>query len=231
MTWGLMHTMTTEPQVTICPPFKKSADLKLRVAADSSIRLTTQTALEAPVKPSLVPPARNDRRTANERVEAALRAEAVSVALAQPHRGGSDDPRLAFALGRFCDRVWPNDSQFADAMHRAGASYAAEVRAVLVAKGFHVVGCGSENPPPPPPKDNPTRKEIEAMRAVIYGLERTLERADELLRGVMDLCPRAMVRLCFDHEDPSIYDRDVLKRGLYRLALHYGHRKIGVNRP
>lgn len=218
-----MHTMTTEPHVTICPPFKKSADLKLRVAADSSIRLTTQTALEAPVKPSLVPPARNDRRTANERVEAALRAEAVSVALAQPHRGGSDDPRLAFALGRFCDRAWPNDSQFADAMHRAGASYAAEVRAVRVARGFHVVGSEREQGRTPN-SDDASPEEIDAMRATIYGLERTLERADDLLRGVMDRCPRAMVRLCFDHEDPSIYDTDVLKHGLYRLALHYGHR-------
>ena len=43
------------------------------------------------------------RRTPKE--EAAQR-EIMAVALAQPHRRGSDDPRMATPLGRFVEKTW-----------------------------------------------------------------------------------------------------------------------------
>ena len=139
-----MNAMTIEPPVTICPPGKRAGPKAvLRVPVESSIQVITATSLQRPLVASIVPPARNDRRTADERVAAALRADAQSVALAQPHREGSDDPRLAFPLGRFCASTWRNDRSWADRMHAAGVSYSVDVRAVKVARKFHVRGIGA----------------------------------------------------------------------------------------
>ena len=71
--------------------------------------------------------------------------------------------------------------------------------------------------------DDPSLIEIADAKANIDGLERTLAKADDLLRGVMGRCPAAMVKLCFDHLEPVSNDGDMLMNGLYRLALHYGH--------
>ena len=212
-----------EPSITVCPPGKRAgkAAVARRPVVSEGAQIVTATALQWPSAPRLAPPSSGDRRSAQERVEAAERAEAMSVALAQPHRDGSDDPRLAFPLGRFCASVWRNDVAFGNAMHAAGAEYSKEVRAVKVARGEHVVGSESENPLPYVLQEM-AGAEIAAAKALIDGLERTLDKADSLLRGVMPRCPRAMVNLCFDHLEPSPYDASMLSNGIYRLAVHYG---------
>lgn len=215
--------------VTLCAPGKR-AGMKLREPTPSPIRIITETALVSPPKPSIVPPAAGDRRPAQERVEAAERADAVSVALAQPHRAGSDDPRLAFPLGRFCATAWRNDHDFGRKMHAAGGSYAGDVRSLKVASGFHVIGSERESMAAPNGDDDLSPEEIQAMRANIFGLRMALKRADELLLNVMPRLPRAMVRLCFDHDEPSPYDHEIIRHGLYRLALHYGHLEYSRNR-
>jgi hypothetical protein len=208
--------------VTVCPPGRRSKSIAERAPIIGGPPISTSTALQWPQKPSLVPPAKGDRRPAHERVEAALRADAMSVVLAQPHRAGSDDARLSFALGRFCARFWSKSPEFANSMHAAGVAYASAIRAVKVARGFHVGGCASDNAGGEKPIEDLSKEGIEAAQAKVYGLERTLARADDLLRDVMPRCPAAMVRLCFDHQDPSPYDESMLKSGLYRLALHFG---------
>ena len=115
-------------------------------------------------------------------------------------------------------------------MFAAGDAYATEVRKVAVAKGFHVAGCASDAPRAPASTGEATPEEIEAKRAEIYGLERTLARADDELRSAMLRCPKAMVRLCFDHAEPLAHDEDMLKHGLYLLSLHYGFVKRGRHR-
>src|ERR1700677_3357473 len=77
------------------PAMKPSAD----VAAEPfcKIVLSKQAAL---LSPELAAKVSNPRLTFAERMIAAQNAEAMAVALAQPHRRGSDDPRLAFPLGR-----------------------------------------------------------------------------------------------------------------------------------
>lgn len=213
-----------EEAVVRCPPGKRGG-AKPRVRPDSPIAFVTDTALMFPAKQSSVPTALNDRRTADERIEAAERAEAQSVALRQPHRVGSDspsDPRLAFPLGRLCVALWRNDASFGDRMYGAGLKYAVEVRAVRIAAGFHVVGSERDGIRFAESSEEYSEDEIRAMRANRSALERTLEKADQVLIDVMPRCPRAMVRICFDHEEPSIYDTDVLRHGLYKLSLHYG---------
>ena len=219
---AIATAIALEPSITICPPGKRAGKgAVLRGPVLSDVPLTTATALATPPVARLAPPSSGDRRSAQERVEAAERAEAMSVALAQPHRAGSDDPRLAFPLGRFCASVWRNDLAFGNAMHAAGAEYSKEVRAVKVARGEHVVGSESENPLPYVLHEM-AGAEIAAAKAFIDGLERTLDKADSLLRGVMPRCPRAMVSLCFDHLEPLLYDASMLSNGIYRLAVHYG---------
>ena len=208
--------------VTICPPGRKSKSIAERAPIIGGPPITTSTTLQWPQKPSLVPPAKGDRRPAHERVEAALREDAQRVVLAQPHRDGNDDARMAFPLGRFCARSWPRDERFASAMHEAGVAYAADVRAVNVARGFHVDGCASDTPGGPKASAEATPAEIADQKAKIYSLERTLARADEELRNIMARCPARMVELCFDHLDPSPNDEDMLKAALYRLAVYYG---------
>lgn len=217
-----------EDAVVRCPPGKR-AGAKPRVRPDSPIAFITDTALMFPAKQSSVPTALNDRRTADERIEAAERAEAQSVALRQPHRVGSDspsDPRLAFPLGRLCAALWRNDARFGNKMYGAGVLYAAEVRAVRIAAGFHVIGPEREKKMAAEDIDNLPPEErgrvIKEMQDNRSALEKTLEKADQVLIDVMPRCPRAMVRICFDHEEPSIYDTDVLRHGLYKLSLHYG---------
>lgn len=220
-----MQAMTeTLPPITICPPGKRVGTV-IRVVGASPIPLITQTALVSAVKARIAPPANGDRRSAQERVEAAESADAMSVARAQPHRKWADHPddaRLGFPLGRFCAQLWRNDPTFGNRMHSAGVHYAKDVRAVQVAKGFHVVGSEKENGGAPAGNGELTPEETASLRANIFGLERTLEKANELLRAVIPRCVRAMVHLCYDHDEHSIYDTDMLRQGLYRLSLHYG---------
>ena len=226
-----MEAMPAEIPVTICKPGKRAGSKAVARAAVASTMLavSTATAMQWPSATRLPPPVPGDRRTAQERVEAAERSEARSVALAQPHRSGSDDPRMAFPLWRYCVWTWPSDADHAGQMYSAGVKYADDVRAVCIARGFHVVDSEGDNGGGANSADELSPDEIKAARDNIYALERTLERANELLRSVMPRLPAAMVRLCCDHGIPSIYDADTIKSGLYRLGVHYGIVKRGIN--
>lgn len=208
-----MNLATDDMQVTMCPQGKRG----LRRALPVGERV-------------FAPLIQEERLTALQ--EERLRKHNLAVALAQPHRGGSEDPRLAFPLGRFCASTWRNDHDFGRRMHAAGASYAVDIRALKVASGFHVTGSDREGAPPTEDQGlspEEEKKKLEAMRANISALRLTLKRADELLLEIIPRLPRAMVRLCFDHDEPSIYDRDIIRNGLYRLALHYGHLERAIN--
>jgi hypothetical protein len=215
----------SDPGVTLCPTGKRAKDVVARAPVVSSIPVTTSTALSKPKATPEIPTAENDRRPADERKAAAARASAMSVALAQPHRVGEispDDPRLAFPLGRFCAKNWPRDRRFADSMHAAGEHYAGEIRAVKVARGFNVEDCDAGIPHGDGAGGDPTKEQIEEDRAFIQAAELALAGADAELRSVMPRCPSAMVRLCYDYTEPLAHDVDMLKHGLYLLAMRYG---------
>ena len=213
--------------VKICPPGRRSKDVAFREPAPGgAIAMTTATSLKWPERPSIVPINRspvNSATEADKRIRDAERAYAIGVVLRQPHRAGSDDPRMGFPLGRLCATAWANDPDRANAAHAAGASYAKDIRNVAVARGFHVPGSGTDGVHNVESDDNPAPAEIDAARAARIGLERVLAMADEVLREVMPRCPVAMVRLCYDNADPAPNDTSMLINGLWRLAVHYRH--------
>lgn len=199
---------------------------------EAELRLQAKTKAKAPTIAELAKATADARRSAMTPEEARAQKETIAVALAQPHRGGSDDPMLAFPLGRFCYRTWPgrDGSAMRNKAHAAGSSYATEVRAVRVARGFHVAGSeGSGGGVPEIDLDDMSPQEREAVlinaRTQIAMAEDALAKADATLVGVMLRLPRAMVKLCFDLQEPSPYDEGILKAGLLRLAVHYGHEK------
>jgi hypothetical protein len=166
------------------------------------------------------------RQTPREEAE---RREIMSVALAQPHRAGSSDPRLATPLGRFVENSWPRTDRLYFACYRAGCDYAKDVSAAKTARGFTVEGCGGEQTRQSLISDFPTFAQIAAQRAVIAELDRVVARANETLIEVHARLPRAMERLCCTFGEPFPSDIGMLKNGLYRLAGHYGLLDRGIN--
>ncbi|MDR3464175.1 MAG: hypothetical protein P4L76_17875 [Beijerinckiaceae bacterium] len=166
------------------------------------------------------------RRTPKE--EAAQR-EIMAVALAQPHRRGSDDPRMATPLGRFVEKTWSHKESLYFSGYRAGGDYARDVHAALVARGFKVDGFEPEKLGLVGLPDDPTPAQIAAQQAQIAQLDRAVARANETLVEVHARLPRAMERLCCTLIDPSPYDEDMLRAGLWRLAGHYGLLDRGIN--
>jgi hypothetical protein len=215
-------TDQTQIAVTICQPGRKSKIVAERLIRESPIPLTTATALRRPLAASIVPPARNDRRTLDERVEAALRADAVSVALAQPHRAGSDDPLSGSALGRYCLRRWPGEHRrgFREDRCEAGNRYAVVIDNDRVACGFSPRLFGGVNG-----SDKLSEQELRDRR-----VECAKARADAEAQ-IRDI-PRAvavMSRLCWEDRECGPYDEDVMFHALYRLAMHFGIQKRGFH--
>lgn len=123
-------------------------------------------------------------------MEQARQEDVKSVALAQPHRQGSDDRALGSALGRLCRRL-----NWRDELYRAGEDYGEAIRAARQAEGFTVTGshahafCGLS-------------EMTEAER------ERLIRKRDDLDLMLMRLderAPRLMERLCYDDEDIPLY--------------------------
>jgi hypothetical protein len=166
------------------------------------------------------------RQTPNEEKE---QRDIMSVALAQPHRGGSSDPRLATPLGRFVETSWPRTDRLYFACYRAGCDYAQEISAAKTARGFQVEGCGGEQVRQSALPEFPTLAQIAAQRAVIAELDRVVARANETLAAVHNRLPKAMERLCCTFGEPFPSDVGMLKNGLYRLAGHYGLLDRGIN--
>ena len=161
--------------------------------------------------------------------EDAEQREIMAVALAQPHRGGSSDPRLATPLGRFVETSWPRMDCLYFACYRAGCDYAQEVSAAKTARGFQVEGCGGEQVRQSALPEFPTFAQIAAQRAVIAELDRVVARANEALAAIHNRLPKAMERLCCTFGEPFPSDVGMLKNGLYRLAGHYGLLDRGIN--
>lgn len=194
----------------------------------------------AQLSPHLAKKAADGRLPLAERMMAAESAEAMAVALAQPHRAGSDDPWLAFPLGRFCRRTWVGDdrrtSELRNACFGAGNDYATEIRIAKIARGEHVEGVYSEsrcvNSADLPDDPKVRAALIAAAKAAIEAADGKVRRANECLLAIMPRLPRAMERLCCASDpldEPSPYDEGMLRAGLWRLAGHYGLLDRGIN--
>ena len=161
--------------------------------------------------------------------EDAEQREIMAVALAQPHRAGNGDPRLATPLGRFVEASWPRTDRLYFVCYRAGCDYAQEVSAAKTARGFQVEGCGGEQARQSALPEFPTLAQIAAQRAVIAELDRVVARANEILAAIHNRLPKAMERLCCTFGEPFPSDIGMLRNGLYRLAGHYGLLDRGIN--
>lgn len=145
------------------------------------------------------------------------REDTVSVARAQPHRRGSDDPRAGEPLFEFC-RL----HQLRSECYAAGNRYAEIVGEAKTAQGFSVPGWT--------PGDSGFEKltfaQIEARKELALI---KLKNAEAVLRAVMPRLPARMESLTFDQREPSPYDHGALRNGLWRLAVEFGLIKLGVN--
>jgi len=166
------------------------------------------------------------RRTPKEEAD---QKAVMAVALAQPHRRGRDDPRLSTPLGRFVDRTWGPREPLYFSGYRAGCDYARDVNSALVAHGFCVDGFEPDQFRLSVLGAEPTAEQIAGQQAEIARLDRCVADANETLAELHFRLPRAMERLCCSLVDPSPYDEDMLRAGLWRLAGHYGLLDRGIN--
>lgn len=179
------------------------------------IKVTTATALRRPEAPSLPPRAADDRRTLEERQQAAEEAEALSVALEQRLRIGAqrDQKRVESALGRFC--AFHKPKKLGNHCFLAGARYGRIVRGYKVAKGYSILG----QQPSTNGADILTEAQREAQRQhdiMIW------EDANAILRDIHPRAPGVMERLCYDELDPSPYDGGIIVNALMKFALEWG---------
>ena len=144
--------------------------------------------------------------------------EIMSVVRSQPHRRGSDDPRLSEPLGRFCAL-----HKLREECYRAGSQYGEITRQAKAAMGFRVPGLvAGEN-------GALARSDDELERDKFLALKR-LDDANCVLVSIMYRLPRAMEKLTFDQLEPSPYDESVLIAGLLDLADFFGILDRGINR-
>ena len=229
---AIATAIALEPNVTVCPPGKRAGKgAVLRGPVLSDVPLTTATALATLPVARLAPPSSGDRRSVQERVEAAERAEAMSVALAQPHRDGIDDKMLVEPLGVFCRQQWPPrmsdrgedlNSHHRNTMYRSGQMYAEIVHQHRV-----LIGLGSGGRTDPEGggaelSDADLREKCAAARV-------RRENANGVLRGVFSGAIGAMVRVAVDEMAPTPYQEDLIRHCLWVLAVHFGILKNGIN--
>lgn len=183
-----------------------------RAPAPSPIKLTTHTALSGK-QPRVIGYSheRFDRSKEAEESEVAT----MAVALAQPHRRGSDDKRAGEPLYELCLAY-----RWRDEMYHAGVAYGEIVRQDRAASGFHVPGLVAGE------GEARTEQEITASRELAR-LRRN--KADEELRDVMLRAPSVMVSLCYDMLEPSHKNHGLIQNCLWRLAVHLGMVKLGIN--
>jgi hypothetical protein len=150
-----------------------------------------------------------DRQTPAER---AAQANAMSVALAQPHRQGSPDPARESALGRFCRRM-----ALGGHCYGAGIDYRNIVLESLRTRGFKVHGWA------------PGNRWVVGLSDAQIMAQATLARkrednANALLRRIDTRLPGWMRDLCYEERDcePSAGAAPTLKAGLALLADAWG---------
>jgi len=151
--------------------------------------------------------------------------EAVEAQIkAQPHRREfqtlpSDWPpgaetRLHASLGRFCARF-----RLRNELWLAGEDYESRVREARLAEGLpagqvNILDGGVSSQTP---------EQIEARKQL--ALQR-LNAAKGILFNISPKLPGAMLRLTVDSLEPYPREEDMLKHGLYRLAVELGFLKI-----
>ena len=195
------------------------------LAKDFSIGGFVLTRRAAELSPAYAAIANNGRLRMDERIEAAKCAEAMSVALAQPHRGGTGLP-LADPLVQFCFAEY-YEMGYAVTLRNecldAGRKYAWESRAERRARGFFVVDSLGDAAP----DLTLTEEQIAAKNeAAIMRFSRT----NDILRAIRDRLPRRMEMLCVDLMPPHPEDGDILRRGLFALVKHFGLLEPGILR-
>ncbi len=158
--------------------------------------------------------ANDHRKGLSERVEAAKHAETLAVALANPDRRGDPGKRAGDALAVFCVGLRRE-------CYDAGEQYGRKARADKSARGFHVVDQA------PGEGEILTEEEIEAKhQAAIM----SFRESNGVLSAIHPRLPKRMELLCYDRLEPSIYDEDMLRNGLFNLVRHYGLLGDSINR-
>ena len=123
--------------------------------------------------------------------------EIMGVVKAQPHRRGSDDPRLSEPLGRFVA-----SHNLRSECYDAGNRYAEIVKEAKSAMGFDVAGWA------PGGQGDYGLDEAQLQARKELALDRR-KRADEVLMRLMPRLPRAMERFAYEQMEPSPYDHDL----------------------
>jgi len=148
--------------------------------------------------------------------EAKAQAEIKSVALAQPHRRGSESKRAGDPIAEYCEMMGLRDE-----LYHAGCQYGEVCRQEKASHEFNVIGTGKGE------GDNTLSEE---QKQAIRDLSRIkYKAAREVLVGVDYQLPGRMELLCYDLQPPSPYNYDIIKRGLLRLAIHFGLLRLGIN--
>lgn len=156
--------------------------------------------------------------------------EIMSVVKAQPHRQGSDDPRLSDPLGQFCAAQWvpiwvdgrDANREHRDDMYRAGCQYGEIVHQHRVLMDL---GDGGRTTP----EGISCALTDEQRRANCDAARLKREAAEGILRNVHSRGVSAMTRLCVEGRDPLPTNENLSKACLWALAVHFGIQKLGIN--
>src|SRR6185437_2443761 len=135
------------------------------------------------------------------------REEILSVAIWQPHRRGSDDPRLESALGRFC-----LSAGLSGDLYGAGVRYREIVMEARQALGLQTPGWSAGRSGYTDGMDD----EQAAIRA--RATRARQDESDAVLKRIARRLPSEMKNLCVLEIDIKRGDFNILRAGL--IALH-----------
>ena len=142
-------------------------------------------------------------------------AQAMSVVLAQRAKLGLTDKltdqKHAFAFGRFCLQHKIREELFS-----AGVAYADTAHRAKVAKGF--LSSGFE------PTDGAFLSDAD-LRENVRVTQTKWDNARACLISVSFSCACACEAVLIEDRDAGIYQTDLIKNGLLKLAAHFGHLK------
>jgi hypothetical protein len=140
--------------------------------------------------------------------------EIRSVALAQPHRRGSDDPKAGSPLWEACSRL-----RLRQEIYEAGEQYgeiSMNYKATIDISGPSRGNAGESS-----------TEEQQAVRATVakdryWKAINVLRRAHPMAQGVIE-------RVCYDQRPLSPHDDEAFKKGAFALAIHLQTLKLGIN--
>ena len=137
-----------------------------------------------------------------------------SVALAQPHRRGSDDLRCGSELWEACRRMRLRDELFT-----AGERYGEISRAYKASLGIGVGNIGNGWAP---------IDDAQAIAAAKLAKDQYWA-CLRVLRAAHHMASAALERVCYDNQPPLPSTQVPLKLGLYAVARHLGVLNLGIN--